>query len=200
MAAGNRRRRDIPLDFTSLLDVTLIILFFFIMFSSFESDSRTREAMDSAEEIKTQAEEIRSQAEERFRAAEELEKSAESRMEEMSAELEELRRTAGDNEAQSDGISEFASGENIKMLYSAEGGRWSFEIRRGDNVLKTIDRSSGSADSLAEALAGTPTDKYIFCECILLSPEYIESRNMLDEMVKTAQMRYSHLLVSKTYV
>ena len=188
-----RRRGDIPLDFTSLLDVTLIILFFFIMFSTFESDSKTREAMDSAAEMAAAAEE-------KMKAAESLEASAESRMEEMSAELAELRRTAGNNEAQSEGISEFASGENIKLLYSAEGGRWRFEIRRGDEVIKTIERGSGSADSLAEALAGTPADKYIFCECILLSPEYIESRNLLDEMVKTAQMRYSHLLVSKTYV
>ena len=188
----NKRRGDIPLDFTSLLDVTLIILFFFIMYSSFQTDNKTREALDSAAEIAAQAEE-------KMKSAEQLEKSAESRLDEMSAELEELRRTAGDNEGQSAGIGEFASGDNIKVIYTAKDGYWSFEMRRGERVISTVDRSSSSPDSLAKALEGTPRDRYIFCECIMLAPEYIDSRNHLDNMIKTAQASYSHLLVSKTY-
>ena len=40
------KRRDVALDFTSLLDVTLIILFFFIMFGSLSSEKTSREALD----------------------------------------------------------------------------------------------------------------------------------------------------------
>jgi hypothetical protein len=188
-----KRRGDLLLDFTSLLDITLIILFFFIMFSSFSSDSKTREAEDKAEKAVAAAEQKMQEAEER-------ENKAAEREAEMQAELDELRRTSGDSANQSEGISEFASGENMKLIYSAENGYWKFEVRQGETTAATIDRANAGEDSLLKALAGIPADRYIFCECIMLSPEYIDSRNALDAMIKKAQERYPHLLVSKTYI
>ncbi len=187
------KRRDIALDFTSLLDVTLIILFFFIMFGSLSSEKTSREALDSAAEIKAEAEAKMAQAEQ-------LEQAAESRTEAMQAELDELKRTAADNEQYHEGIEEFAAGSNYKVIYSAENGAWRMEIRRGDKTVTTIDRVNRTPESLMRALEGTPRESYIFCECILTAPEYIESRNALDEMIKKAQESYPHLLVSKTYI
>ena len=188
-----KRGGDIFLDFTSLLDITLIILFFFIMFSSFSTGSKTREAEERAEKAIAAADEKMQQAEKR-------EAEAAERIAAMQAELDELKRTSGDSANRTQGISEFASGENMKLIYSAENGYWKFEVRRGEQTVLTIDRTNAGEDSLVTALDGIPADRYIFCECILLSGEYIDSRNVLEKMIKKAQERYPHLLVSKTYI
>ena len=39
------KNKDIVIDFTSLLDVTLIIIFFFIMFSTFDTDNEKKKAV-----------------------------------------------------------------------------------------------------------------------------------------------------------
>ncbi len=187
-----KRRGEIILDFTSLLDITLIILFFFIMYSSFQSESKTHEALDSAAELTALAEE-------KMQVAEELAAQAESRAEEMRERLEELERTAGESEY-FDGVSEFSSGQNYKMIYTAENGEWRFEIRRGDSTVTVIDRVNRSPEGLVRALGDTDRSSYIFCECIFVSPEYIDSRNILDAMIKKAQENFPHLLISKTYL
>ena len=188
----NKRRGELFLDFTSLLDVTLIILFFFIMYSSFQSESKTHEALDSAAELTALAEE-------KMRAAEELSARADSRAEEMRERLDELERIAAEND-NFKGVSDFASGQNYKMIYTAENGEWSFEVRRGDSTVTVIDRVNHTPESLTRALGDTDRGSYIFCECIFVSPEYIDSRNVLDTMIKKAQESFPHLLISKTYL
>ena len=130
-----KRGGDIFLDFTSLLDITLIILFFFIMFSSFSTGSKTREAEERAEKAIAAADEKMQQAEKR-------EAEAAERIAAMQAELDELKRTSGDSANRTQGISEFASGENMKLIYSAENGYWKFEVRRGEQTVLTIDRTA----------------------------------------------------------
>ncbi len=50
--------REITLDFTSLLDVTMILLFFFVLFSTFEIDTATSEANESKQNYETLSAEI----------------------------------------------------------------------------------------------------------------------------------------------
>ena len=49
--------REIILDFTSLLDVIMIILFFFILFSTFEIETATNEANQTKIEYEAKLEE-----------------------------------------------------------------------------------------------------------------------------------------------
>ncbi len=51
------KKREIFLDFTSLLDVIMIILFFFILFSTFEIDEATKAANQTKAEYETKVDE-----------------------------------------------------------------------------------------------------------------------------------------------
>ena len=55
--------REIILDFTSLLDVIMIILFFFILFSTFEIEEATNMANQTKVEYEAKIEEIKSEQE-----------------------------------------------------------------------------------------------------------------------------------------
>ena len=58
------KKREIFLDFTSLLDVIMIILFFFILFSTFEIEEATTAANQTKTEYETKISEIETKQEE----------------------------------------------------------------------------------------------------------------------------------------
>ena len=66
------KNKDIIIDFTSLLDVTLIIIFFFIIFGNVDTDTRTKQIMEEAQAVKAQAELTKEQAEQMLSDAEQL--------------------------------------------------------------------------------------------------------------------------------
>ena len=51
------KKRQINLDFTSLLDVIMIILFFFIIFSSLETDNLKKDLEDKQQQVSAELEE-----------------------------------------------------------------------------------------------------------------------------------------------
>lgn len=53
------KKRQINLDFTSLLDVIMIILFFFIIFSSLETDSLKKDLEDKQQQVSAELEEAK---------------------------------------------------------------------------------------------------------------------------------------------
>ena len=60
-----KKTKDIIIDFTSLLDVTMIILFFFILFSFKETEqvkSQSNEAVERAETMMQEAEKQQKEA------------------------------------------------------------------------------------------------------------------------------------------
>ena len=62
------KKRDVILDFTSLLDVTLIVIFFFVIFSHLDTEDNRAKTEAKVAELETAIEE----AEEREASAEEL--------------------------------------------------------------------------------------------------------------------------------
>ena len=53
------KKRQIILDFTSLLDVIMIILFFFIIFSSLETDNLKKDLEDKQQQVSAELEEAK---------------------------------------------------------------------------------------------------------------------------------------------
>ena len=48
------KKKDILLDFTSLLDVTLILIFFFVIFSHFDNVQSTAQIEDKESKLESQ--------------------------------------------------------------------------------------------------------------------------------------------------
>ena len=57
------KKRQIILDFTSLLDVIMIILFFFIIFSNLETDNLKKDLEDKQQQVSAELEEAKAKNE-----------------------------------------------------------------------------------------------------------------------------------------
>lgn len=189
------RHREIDLDFTSLLDITLIILFFFIIFGSVSSEARTAELMESASAA-------RAEADEKMNDAEELERQAEEKRALAEKELEMLETADAEKSEYYAAMREFASGSNLKMIYSrTEDGSWKLDVMRGTRLAGEIAQGENAAERFTEILEseGYTGSSLIMCEFIYDRTELlIEADNSVKSMVEQAKRSYSRLLVSYT--
>lgn len=132
-------KREIILDFTSLLDVIMIILFFFILFSHIETINAIEEKekmqaehsqiIEEAEQIKSEAEELLADAEIKNKQAEEL--------------LAEVRQSDSRTAYNIKGIDEFSRGLNLRINLNMNGGSgWELDVFCGDDFLDSIQKST----------------------------------------------------------
>lgn len=144
-------KREIILDFTSLLDVIMIILFFFILFSQLETEDAKlafQTAEQNAIEREQQAEQALEDAEKLLKEAELKEQQAEEKLKE--ADLAGERQ--GENIA---GIVEFSRNQNITVKLNMTAGSWSLIVCKGDQQVTEIakDKVNIMAQSFVNALS-----------------------------------------------
>lgn len=192
-------KKEIILDFTSLLDIMMIILFFFILFSHVQTESEKlvlQEMQEQAEEVLAEAEQRLGEADDKMTEAEEKEALASERLAE--AELAEER--AGQN---TDGIIEFTRSANIRIrLQMKEEGNWSLMIYQGDEQLSEITKSS--AQEMAEELsncmieAGYGKEDTLLCEFIYNGMEVgtNSAYHTVDNMFAVLKNEYGHFFYS----
>lgn len=149
------KNKDIFIDFTSLLDVTLIIIFFFIMFSSFESEKAVKSAKDEADQTLIEAESKLDEAE-----------KLKAQADEMLAELENADERTAEN---IDAIASFSRNENIKLNLKMKNTGWSLEICQDEELIKTIDYLDD--ETLSKDLGS------------VFSPSFTESDTILCELI-----------------
>lgn len=104
-------KKNILLDFTSLLDIIMVILFFFILFSKFETDDFKQNLKEQQNEIESQKAEIQDKKDHANRILEEAEikiKNAQILLDEAN----EAENRSGDNV---NAISEFNESKNLKL-------------------------------------------------------------------------------------
>lgn len=142
----SRKRREIILDFTSLLDVTMILLFFFVLNATLNS----RQAVEKAEE----------QAQASMQAAEEREAQADAEWQKASealAEAEEqlalLKQEDADRGAYIQGVLDFEDGLGLELKLTGEGESWTLGVSAGGESGKISDVRNKTAEELEEAIA-----------------------------------------------
>lgn len=119
--AISMKLREIILDFTSLLDVFMLILFFFILFSHFEVE----EAQNSANQAQQAAEQ----------AILDAEKSIESMQEQVDEELALLEEANHLKAVNVQALMQFSQGTVIqsKLSMDESGESWTLEFRRKED-------------------------------------------------------------------
>lgn len=188
------RRKDIVLDFTSLLDVIMIILFFFIIFGTLDTQT-------AAEETRTQAEQIKQEAEEKLRQAEQTLSEAEAMKAQAEEELQNLEEAGTQAEEYYAAMSEFRRGINLKLIYYGGVDDWSFVLKSGDEVLTQLYSTDDFNAKISQVIEehGYTEDSYIMLEYIY---DYRDLKISADNAVRGAldslKQRYKHLLVSET--
>lgn len=187
-----KRIREIILDFTPLLDVTLIILFYFILFSHMGA----AQAQQKADRERADAAAAQTAAAQHMEEAEQLMQQAEF-------ERRVLAEAGGNGAMLEQAVEEYAAGRNIKLLLTMNGKSWTLRVRRG-NARDTLAELHSAEDLslLTAALrkAEYQKDDIILCELIYDADEdgtnqaYQDVRQIL-EQVREA---FPHIYISET--
>lgn len=176
------KKKELILDFTSLLDVTLIIIFFFVIFSHFDSVENKARVEKEVQKLETQNAQLE-------REIDMVRESSERRAQNVSGQLE------------------FGRSENVKVLMTQKEGTPQATIKKGEELLTTFmldGESSNCYESVKNALkeAGYDKGNTIFCEFIyngdspLSYHAYKKVRGALDKI----QEEYKTFYISETNV
>lgn len=187
------KKNSILLDFTSLLDVTLIIIFFFVLFSQIDSQKDKERTDNKLQELDAAIQDIEYEKSQVVELKQELEK--------------ELEIIADSDERQALDVREiiaFSQGKNIKLIMKEDAGEWSVRVScDADNIDVGIESEDfgdvviNFMDKLRYGLDDTILCEFIYDGAILGSAlPYRKTRAVLMELSE----KYSNLFVSETNI
>lgn len=192
-------KREIILDFTSLLDVIMIILFFFILFSHFETieqkeimESEYNQIIEEAEQLKADAEKLMTEAEEKNKQAEDI--------------LSEAQQADKRNAYNIAGIMEFSRGLNLRLdlNMNSGSGTWELNIFCGDEFIESIQNTDSylMAEQFTEIISGKG---YTYDDTILCIFTYNANESgtrsaymAVNEIFEIVKSEYTHFFCSET--
>lgn len=197
------KKRQIILDFTSLLDVIMIILFFFIIFSNLETDNLRKDLEDKQQQVSSELEEAKAKndkADELLGEAQEKNEQADKRMEEANSAVD----RSGDN---ADAIMDFSENKNLKLHLDMSGeSGWTLKFAKGEEIIKEVPKADIS-EMTDEVRALFTEQGYTADNTILIEFSYDATENgttsaYLDTMKIITAMKneYEHLFYSETDV
>ena len=185
------KKKDILLDFTSLLDVTLIVIFFFVLFShldSQENKARTDEKIEEMEISIQEADEARAQ------------------YEELSAQLEQEIETVREaNERVGNNVSEildYNRNQNLKIILDMKTSGWGLRVIHDEEMVAYLEKSNTLAADLISAMetAGYDVEQTVFCDFVFdgttagTRSAYRDITACLDEV----HAKYKYMYISET--
>ncbi len=185
------KKRDIFLDFTSVFDVTLRVIFFLFLFSHFDSEANKARTDEKVKEYDVAIH----QAEERELSAKQMEEQLKNEIDTVM----QANQRIGENAKE---IIDFNQSGNIKILLKIDNGSWSIQIIKDGDLLDTILPGTTFERDLKKAFdeAGYNTDSTIFCDFIFDGSQvgsasaYRQIRKGLTETLSI----YKHLYISET--
>lgn len=198
------KKRQINLDFTSLLDVIMIILFFFVIFSNLETDEMKKNLEDKEQQVSAELDEAKS----KNNKADELLSDAEKKNEQADKRLEEADSAAERSGENAGAIMDFSENKNLKLRLDMGGGNgeWKLLFAKGDEIIKEIPKSDiGAMTDEVKALfteQGYTADNTILIEFSYDATENGTTSAYLDTMkiISTLKGEYGHLFYSETDV
>lgn len=185
------KKRDVILDFTSLLDVTLIVIFFFVIFSHLDSEENKAQTEAKIKEYDIAIEE----AEEREAAANEL-------IEQVNRELDVIRESAAREASNLEEMFEYAKSGNIKIILDVKDNGWVIRVNCKNEVIKEIASDSNVGTELKSALemVGYKTNDTIFCDFVFdgSQPGTASAYRKISKAFDEAESEYKYLYYSET--
>lgn len=198
-----KNKREIILDFTSLLDVMMLLMFFFVIFAQFDTNE-ANEAIAQAESAQVEAEQKISEASNELAAANEAKERAD-------AEREKLQENNALAEAVIlSGASDFNSAVQLKLYLSENDDEWKISVKSStdDEIGEISDVRNRDAPDIAKDFDviikehGYTEEDAVLCDLIYNSGKagsYKAKNNtddMLDSMKK--ELSYEYLFYSAT--
>lgn len=185
------KKRDVILDFTSLLDVTLIVIFFFVLFSHLDSNENKNRTDTKVQELEIAIQ----NAETREEEANELAKQLES---EISIVKEYSDRQASNVSE----MLEFNRSENVKIILDMNSDDWSVRVIKDDSAVSIIIGSDDIGVELKKALvdAGYDSTKTIFCDFVFdgCLPGTASAYRKIKQGIEDVSKEYKYFYSSET--
>ena len=185
------KKKDILLDFTSLLDVTLILIFFFVIFSHFDNVQSTAQIEDKESKLESQI----NDAAERESQAQELKEQLEYEI----GIVQDADDRAKDNVEE---ILEFTKGTNLKLILEMQDGKWTLVVSSKNEVISRIAAGDDVEARLADALESSD---YAYGDTILCDFVYngsqagtVSAYRKITKAMEAVQEEYKYLYYSET--
>lgn len=196
------KKRFLLLDFTSLLDVIMIILFFFIIFSRIETD----EVLSGIEEQQNQIAAQQAELDAKNNEVNEMLNDASEKLEQAQMLLDEANIAVEHSGENVKAISDFSQNQNIKLnlIMKPETSSWTLVVIQDGEEIAEIDQAPSA--QLTESL------KQVFLECgytadnTILIELFIDETESgtnaaymdIDEMFSMIRNDYPHCYFSET--
>ncbi|MBQ4282813.1 MAG: hypothetical protein IJB96_02670 [Lachnospira sp.] len=179
------KKRDVILDFTTLLDIALILLFFFILFSNLQ----VTDASDAADKKMQEAESLYSQAE--------------NMHEQLENELEHIKEAPDRDGENIDGILEFDKGLNVKFILEVQSENvWELNVYKGQESIGDIRSDSNVAVEVIKLLehSGYEPGDTLICDYIYNAsqPGTLAAYRAMTEVIKSVKQEFKYFYYSET--
>lgn len=185
------KKKDLILDFTSLLDVTLIVIFFFVLFSHLDS-----------QENKARTDEKIQEYEVAIQDAEDREAIANEMIAQLEDELEIVRASDERRANNVSEILEYNRSENLKILLDMKDGSWGIRVIRKEELVAYIEKSNSLGDDIIKAMedAGYGVEQTIFCDFVFDGsvPGTASAYRMISNGLSEVSAQYKYLYISET--
>ena len=207
------KKKLIFLDFTSLLDVIMIILFFFIIFSKIETDEYRQGLEEKQNQIAVQQAQYQEELESRERELQQNEDKAAEMLETAGSERENAGRLLSEAEKaiarsgeNAEALAEFSENKNIKLslIMAPDGSDWSISVIVGDKSIREIRKApvpelTGSLEAVFAERNYSDSDT-ILIELFYDATEIGTNRAYkdIDRMLKQVRTDYPHCFYSET--
>lgn len=185
------KKKDIFLDFTSLLDVTLIIIFFFVIFSHLDSEENKAFVEEKVNELETSIYE-----------AEQRESDARDLLQAVEEELEMVRNVDKRQSLNLEAMIEYVQGANIKIILDIEDDVWNIRIIHNGKLLDKITKEKPVGEQLIQVFqkAGYKKEDTIFCDFTFDAsvPGTAKAYNMIKKGLDEVKEEYGYMYFSET--
>lgn len=179
------------MDFTSLLDVTLIVIFFFVLFSHLDSQENKARTDAKVQELEVAIQE-----------AEDRESEADALAKQLENEISIVKEYSNRQASNVSEMLEFNRSENIKIILDMNADNWSVRVIKGDLVISTVMGSDNIGIDLKKALvdAGYDNTKTIFCDFVFDGslPGTASAYRQIKKGIEDVSKEYKYFYSSET--
>ena len=187
------KRKDIFLDFTSLLDVTLIIIFFFVIFSHIENLENTQKTEAAQKELEAATAETLLREQEASELADKL-----------AQELELIQESDANNASILEALIEYSRGANLKFILEAEKLSWRLLVSRNNELVTVIEKTSdieAEVYRMIQSLGYTKED-ILLCDLVYnaTEPGTASAYRVISKALQNVKHTYTKLFISETDV
>lgn len=188
----------ISLDFTSLLDITMIILFFFLINFKFSVDDIKAEASAQMEAAAAQSERLEADKQS-------LEEEKEAWQKQAEAELDKIRETDKNAADNAEALLDFKNGYFISIdLEINKENVWKMTVRRGETEIGTI-ASADNPNISDEFVTMLNREKFQKDDVIICVFKYNKKSfgsryadNIIFKELKEAEYNFTNLYLAKS--